>query len=53
MDNMFNLDDLSNVLSELNSSNIEKSEEILNSAMTDEMKASQKRYEEYIKKHEG
>ena len=53
MDNLFNPDDLANVLEEFNASNEDKTEEILSSNMTKEMQASQQRYEEYIKKHEN
>lgn len=51
MDNLFNPDDFVDVLEEFNSSNEDKTEELLSSNMSTEMLASQKRYEEYIKKH--
>ncbi len=53
MDNLFNLDELSDVLAAFNASNEDKAEEILSSNMSEEMQASQRRYEEYIKKHEN
>lgn len=52
MDALFSFDDLSDVLSEFNGSNAGKSEEILSGVMSEEMAASKRRYEEYIKKHE-
>jgi hypothetical protein len=51
MDNLFDSFDLSDVLEEFNSSN-ENQSDILFSNMSEEMVASQKRYEDYIKKHE-
>lgn len=51
MDSLVNLDDLSNVLTELNTSTDQK-EAFLEGNMSEEMKASRRRYEEYIKKHE-
>lgn len=53
MDTLFSLDDLADVLEQFNESNEEQTEKILSSAMSDEMLASQKRYEDYIKKHEN
>lgn len=53
MDNLFNPDELANVLEEFNSSNEAETEEMLSSNMSKEMQASQMRYEEYIKKHEN
>ena len=44
--NLINLEDLENVLAELGEVKIP------DEMMTDEMKASQRRYEEYILKHE-
>ena len=52
VDALFSFDDLSDVLSEFNGSNAGKSEEILSGVMSEEMAASKRRYEEYIKKHE-
>lgn len=51
MENLISFDDLSDVLSEFNSSNDGKSEEILSLGISEEMRASQRRYEDYIKKH--
>ncbi len=45
-DNAFNLDDLENALAAFNEIDVPPLE------MTDEMKASQKRYEDYLKKKE-
>lgn len=53
MDNLFNPEDLADVLNEFNQSNGSLTESLLEASMTEEMKASQKRYEEYIKKHEN
>lgn len=53
MDNLFNSDDLEDVLNEFNKSNEDQTEMLLSSNMSDEMLASQKRYENYIKKHEN
>lgn len=52
MENFFNEEDLLDALSELNNQDQEKTEELLSSNMTAEMKASQLRYEQYLKKHE-
>jgi hypothetical protein len=52
MEGFLNLADFSDVLSELNTANDGKSEEFLGAIMSEEMKASQRRYEEYILKHE-
>lgn len=52
MDELFDLSDLESALSELNNLSDETSE-FLNSTMSEEMSASQKRYEDYIKKHEN
>lgn len=51
MENLFNLDDLADALAEFNSIDEEKTERILNSNMSEEMLASQRRYEEYIMKN--
>ncbi len=51
MDILFDMSDLESVLSEFNEQAEEGSENFLNAGMSDEMKASQKRYEDYIKKH--
>lgn len=51
MDILFDMSDLESVLSEFNEKADERSEDFLNAGMTDEMKASQKRYEDYIRKH--
>lgn len=53
MDNLFNPDDFAEVLNEFNNSNEALTESLLEAGMTEEMKASQKRYEEYIKKHKN
>lgn len=49
--NLFSLDDLADALAAFNSIDEEKTERILNSNMSEEMLASQKRYEEYIIKN--
>lgn len=51
MDNFLNLADLESALNELNT-HADETNDYLNSAMSEEMNASQKRYENYIKKHE-
>ena len=51
MENLFNLDDLADALAAFNSIDEEKTERILNSNMSEEMLASQRRYEEYIIKN--
>lgn len=51
MENLFNLDDLADALAAFNSIDEEKTERILNSNMSEEMLASQRRYEEYIMKN--
>lgn len=51
MENLFSLDDLADALAAFNSIDEEKTERILNSNMSEEMLASQKRYEEYIIKN--
>lgn len=53
MDNLFNPEDLEDALKLFNDTNEEQTEKILSSNMSTEMLASQKRYEDYIKKHEG
>lgn len=53
MENLFDTGEMEALLSQLNSSNLEKaSDEVSTSFMTKEMEASQRRYEEIIKKHE-
>lgn len=53
MDNLFDTGEMEALLSQLNSSNLEKaSDEVSTAFMTKEMEASQRRYEEIIKKHE-
>ena len=51
MENLFNLDDLADALAAFNSIDEEKTGRILNSNMSEEMLASQRRYEEYIIKN--
>ena len=51
MENLFNLDDLADALAAFNSIDEDKTERILNSNMSEEMLASQRRYEEYIIKN--
>lgn len=51
MENLFSLDNLADALAAFNSIDEEKTERILNSNMSEEMLASQKRYEEYIIKN--
>ena len=53
MDNLFSVEDLANAIEEFNNSNEAATESMLEANMTEEMRASQKRYEEYIKKHEN
>lgn len=54
MDNMFDSDEMADLLSQLNAAKLEKaSDEVSNDVMSKEMEASQRRYEEYIKKHEA
>lgn len=53
MDNLFDPNELENALDEFNKSNEKQTEELLSSNMSEEMLASQKRYENYIKKHEN
>lgn len=52
MEELFNLDDLESALSELNSISSDSTNSFINSNMSEEMSASQKRYEDYIKKNE-
>ncbi len=52
MENFFNEEDLLSALSVLNDQNQDKTEKLLSSNMSEEMKASQLRYEHYIKKHQ-
>lgn len=53
MDNLFNPEELEDALKLFNDTNEEQTEKILSSNMSAEMLASQKRYEDYIKKHKG
>ena len=50
MDNLFNFEELKSALNEFNTV-AETSAEKMSSDMPEEMKAAQKRYEEYIVKH--
>lgn len=53
MDNLFDTGEMESLLNQLNASNLEKAaDEASTSFMTKEMEASQRRYEEIIKKHE-
>lgn len=53
MENLFDTGEMENLLNQLNSSKLEKaSDEVSTDFMTKEMEASQRRYEEIIKKHE-
>lgn len=53
MDNLFDTGEMEALLNQLNASNLEKAaDEASTSFMTKEMEASQRRYEEIIKKHE-
>ncbi len=52
MEPLIDLGDLSAALDEINTSNEGKKEQIFNAGMSEEMQASQKRYEEYLNKHE-
>lgn len=53
MENLFDTGEMEALLSQLNSSKLEKaSDEVSTAFMTKEMEASQRRYEEIIKKHE-
>jgi|GEM_PF-171095 len=49
MDNLFKQDDLSDLLSQIDTSKIAQSEDFVSG---EAMKESQRRYEEIIKKHE-
>lgn len=51
MDQLLNLSNLEDVLSELNSENAKKAEDIFSTEMSEEMQASQRRYLEYMKNH--
>ena len=53
VEELFSLDDLESALSELNSISSDSTNSFINSNMSEEMSASQKRYEDYIKKNEG
>lgn len=53
MDNLFDTGEMESLLNQLNASNLKKAaDEASTSFMTKEMEASQRRYEEIIKKHE-
>ena len=53
MENLFDTGEMEALLNQLNSTNLEKaSDEVSTDIMTKEMEASQRRYEEIIKKHE-
>lgn len=53
MENLFDTGEMEALLNQLNSSKLEKaSDEVSTDFMTKEMEASQRRYEEIIKKHE-
>ncbi len=52
-DDLFNVGEMKELLSQLNAANLDRaSHEAENSAMSKEMEASQRRYEEILKKHE-
>ena len=54
MENLFDTGEMEALLSQLNSANLEKaSDEVSTDFMTKEMEASQRRYEEIIKKHKN
>ena len=51
--NLFDTEEMSALLAQLNETKLKKaSDEIADDAMAKEMEASQKRYEEILKKHE-
>ena len=52
VEELFSLDDLESALSELNSISSDSTNSFINSNMSEEMSASQKRYEDYIKKND-
>ncbi len=53
MDNLFDTGEMEALLSQLNAAKLEKAnDEVSSDFMTKEMEASQRRYEEIIKKHE-
>lgn len=53
LENLFDTNEMEALLNQLNSSKLEKaSDEVSTDFMTKEMEASQRRYEEIIKKHE-
>ncbi len=53
MEDLFDTGEMESLLNQLNSSKLEKaSDEVSTDFMTKEMEASQRRYEEIIKKHE-
>lgn len=51
MDNLINFDDLESALEEFNTVSGDSADKIMDAHMSEEMKAAQKRYEEYIVKH--
>ncbi len=53
MEALFNLSDFESVLDEFNSISTEENEERLSLNMSAEMAASEKRYNEYIRKHDN
>ena len=53
MDNLFDPNEMEALLGQLNATKLKKAgEEVTDSVMTKEMEASQRRYEEILKKHE-
>lgn len=54
MDNFFDTNEMEDLLTQLNAAKLEKAgSEVSEGVMSKEMEASQRRYEEYIKKHEN
>lgn len=54
LENLFDTGEMEALLNQLNSTKLEKaSDEVSTDFMTKEMEASQRRYEEIIKKHEN
>ncbi|MBQ3584697.1 MAG: hypothetical protein IJA27_08285 [Lachnospiraceae bacterium] len=53
MELLFDTNDLESILNEFNAKSDNENDEFINASMSDEMKASQKRYEDYIKKHQN
>lgn len=54
MDNLFDPNEMEALLGQLNAAKLKKAgEEVTDSAMNKEMEASQRRYEEILKKHEN